>query len=270
MNFSRKEIIYAAAWALLIALSTIIPYSIGASFAPPGQHFMGFIGNNLDQNSYTAWMKQAEEGRIFFSGKFTTEAQSGWFFHPFFLACGWFAKLAGLETAAAYHLIRVLLAFLLLLSAYFFSGKFLKGKGQRLFFLVFLSLSSGIGWLFPQGSLLLKENIYAITCADKWITESITFMCLTTKSLFLAATLLMLGVFFFGPEVEARIGRNEFFRFWLTAIVLAGLAWLVSVQFGRGGQAGLLVGASGAVTATLAVFIWNNPHQELLLWGILP
>lgn len=80
----------------------------------------------------------------------------------------------------------------------------------------------------------------------------------------------MLTLWFFGPEVEARIGRNEFFRFWLTAIVLAGLAWLASMQFGQGGRAGLLVGASGAVTATLAVFIWNNPHQELLLWGILP
>lgn len=80
----------------------------------------------------------------------------------------------------------------------------------------------------------------------------------------------MLTLWFFGPEVEARLGRSEFFRFWLTAIVLAGLAWLASMQLGPSDRAGWLVGASGAVTATLAVFIWHNPHQELLLWGILP
>ena len=80
----------------------------------------------------------------------------------------------------------------------------------------------------------------------------------------------MLTLWFFGPEVEARVGRNEFLRFWLTAIVVAGLAWLASVQIGQGGRGGLLVGASGAVMATLAYFVWHNPHQELLLWGILP
>jgi membrane associated rhomboid family serine protease len=82
----------------------------------------------------------------------------------------------------------------------------------------------------------------------------------------------MLTLWFFGPEVEARIGRNEFFRFWLAAIVIAGLTWLASVQIGQPDRAPLsfLVGASGAVMAILALFIWHNPHQELLLWGILP
>ena len=82
----------------------------------------------------------------------------------------------------------------------------------------------------------------------------------------------MLTVWFFGPEIESRVGRNEFLRFWLAAIVIAGLTWLASVQIGQPDRApfSFLVGASGAVMATLAVFVWHNPHQELLLWGILP
>lgn len=82
----------------------------------------------------------------------------------------------------------------------------------------------------------------------------------------------MLTLWFFGPEVEARTGRQEFFRFWLTAIIIAGLTWLVSVQIGQWNRSPLsfLVGASGAVMAVLAFFIWHNPHQELALWGILP
>ncbi len=80
----------------------------------------------------------------------------------------------------------------------------------------------------------------------------------------------MLALWFFGPEVEERTGRREFFRFWIAAIVVSGLAWLASSFVGTGGAGSYLVGASGAVMATLAVFIWHNPHQELLFWGILP
>lgn len=81
----------------------------------------------------------------------------------------------------------------------------------------------------------------------------------------------MLALWFFGPEVEDRVGRAEFFRFWFAAVLVSGLVWLASmVGGGDGGRTTFLVGASGAVMATLAVFIWHNPHRELLLWGILP
>lgn len=82
----------------------------------------------------------------------------------------------------------------------------------------------------------------------------------------------MLALWFFGREVEAVMGRGEFFRFYFTAIVLAGSAWLVSIQLGVPAQASrmFLVGASGAVMAVLAVFIWYFPNQTVLLWGVLP
>jgi len=82
----------------------------------------------------------------------------------------------------------------------------------------------------------------------------------------------MAALWFFGREVEEVIGRAEFFRFYFTAIVLAGIAWLVSVQVGQPVQAPrmFLVGASGAVMAVLAVFIWYFPRQTVLLWGVLP
>jgi hypothetical protein len=82
----------------------------------------------------------------------------------------------------------------------------------------------------------------------------------------------MLALWFFGREVEAIMGRAEFLRFYFTAIVIAGLAWLVSVQIGSPLFApGMsLRGASGAVMAVLAVFIWYFPRQTVLLWGVLP
>jgi membrane associated rhomboid family serine protease len=78
----------------------------------------------------------------------------------------------------------------------------------------------------------------------------------------------MLTLWFFGREVEGIAGRAEFLRFYCTAIIVAGIAWVVAAQFG--GQGGRLVGASGGVMAVLAVFIWYFPRQTVLLWGVLP
>jgi membrane associated rhomboid family serine protease len=82
----------------------------------------------------------------------------------------------------------------------------------------------------------------------------------------------MMAVYFFGREVEALMGRGEFFRFYLTAIVLAGIAWVASVQISQPGFAGqtFLVGASGAVMAVLAMFIWHFPRQTVYIYGVLP
>ncbi|MFM8495307.1 MAG: rhomboid family intramembrane serine protease [Planctomycetia bacterium] len=82
----------------------------------------------------------------------------------------------------------------------------------------------------------------------------------------------MIAIWFFGREVEGVMGRAEFFRFYITAIVLAGIAWLASVQLGHPLQAPrmFLVGASGAVMAVLAVFIWYFPRTTVLIWGVLP
>jgi membrane associated rhomboid family serine protease len=78
----------------------------------------------------------------------------------------------------------------------------------------------------------------------------------------------MLTLWFFGREVEAIMGRAEFVRFYLVALVVAGLAWVAAGFFG--GQGGRLVGASGGVMAVLAVFIWYFPRQTVLFWGVLP
>jgi len=82
----------------------------------------------------------------------------------------------------------------------------------------------------------------------------------------------MLAIFFFGREVEDIVGRAEFYRFYLAAIVVAGLAWLASVYLFTPLKADglVLVGASGAVMGVMALFVWHYPNMELLLFGVLP
>ena len=79
----------------------------------------------------------------------------------------------------------------------------------------------------------------------------------------------MFILWMFGREVERRLGRYEFLRFYLIAILISGIAWLVYVNVAYG-AAGSLVGASGAVMAVFALFVFYDPKRTLLIWGVVP
>lgn len=79
----------------------------------------------------------------------------------------------------------------------------------------------------------------------------------------------MLGLFFFGFQLERRIGSNEFLLFYLLSGLLAGLlSFAVYVATGTFNVA--LVGASGAVFAVLLAFATFFPTATILLFGIIP
>ena len=76
----------------------------------------------------------------------------------------------------------------------------------------------------------------------------------------------MLVLFFLGRPIESRLGKYEFLRFYLTAILVAGLAYtVININNPRP-----MLGASGAVSAVVALFIFYYPHSTLLMFGVLP
>ena len=94
--------------------------------------------------------------------------------------------------------------------------------------------------------------------------------------LFNMFTLWMLGRF-----VEMKYGSKEFVTFYVVSLVVAGLAWVLirmafgqtQVEFDAEGQRWFApsecVGASGAVTAVVILFICNFPKEKLYLYGII-
>ncbi len=78
----------------------------------------------------------------------------------------------------------------------------------------------------------------------------------------------MLTLFFLGPPVESKLGRNGFLVFYLLAIIFSGLVWYLWVTVF--GESGYCLGASGAVSAVVIYFIFLNPRAELLLMGLIP
>jgi membrane associated rhomboid family serine protease len=78
----------------------------------------------------------------------------------------------------------------------------------------------------------------------------------------------MLTLFFLGRPVEERYGSREFLRFYLLAIVVAGVAAMIYYRLT--GTLAFCVGASGGVSATLILFALNFPRQTILFFGIVP
>jgi len=79
----------------------------------------------------------------------------------------------------------------------------------------------------------------------------------------------MITLFFLGRAVEEMLGRKEFLRFYLIAIVVCGVGFtlirhLFQIPFAT------CVGASGGVAAVVAVFVFAFPRATILLYGIIP
>lgn len=79
----------------------------------------------------------------------------------------------------------------------------------------------------------------------------------------------MLALFFLGQSVERRMGRMEYLRFYLVAVVVSG--FLGAIGYWVGGTTNVnIVGASGAVIAITILFACYFPNQEILLMMVLP
>jgi membrane associated rhomboid family serine protease len=78
----------------------------------------------------------------------------------------------------------------------------------------------------------------------------------------------MLGLWIFGRQIEARYGRREYLTFYVTALVVAGLAWTVAEI--PGGRNVAMLGASGAVTAVVILFALNYPHVTAMFMMLFP
>lgn len=74
----------------------------------------------------------------------------------------------------------------------------------------------------------------------------------------------MLGLFFFGPPLEARWGSREFIKFYLLC-GLGGAALSFAFAFSSP-----IIGASAAVYGVMLAFAMNWPDAPIYIWGVLP
>ncbi len=76
----------------------------------------------------------------------------------------------------------------------------------------------------------------------------------------------MLQLFFLGREVEYRYGTAEFWRLYVTMLVVGAIIFAIHGRLAQS-QYGLY-GASGAVSGVVILFVLNNPFARLMLFPI--
>ncbi len=79
----------------------------------------------------------------------------------------------------------------------------------------------------------------------------------------------MFFLWLFGRDVENVYGKRVYLQLYLSLVVLAGFVWLVLNLLTTSGAASL-VGASGAVTGIMVLFVLHYPTRTILFWGVFP
>jgi rhomboid family protein len=74
----------------------------------------------------------------------------------------------------------------------------------------------------------------------------------------------MLGLYFFGPRVEERLGSRTFLTLYFISGITGALLSLVM------GQQAQIVGASGGIFGVMLAFAWFWPDAPIYIWGLIP
>lgn len=200
----RKYVLILAIAAVLIAA---LPSLIALMRVPEGGAYLGFQYATDDHMVYSAWMRQAVEGRFLFDNRFTTDAQPGLTIHLYFLVLGWIAKVTGIAVAS--NLARLGFSFLFVGLAYRLIRR-LGWEGTPGLLALGLSIvGGGIGFFVwhtfgevivtpsPLGGAMLGR-----LPTDVWQPEGFVMASMLTNGLFMVSLCLILVVF--GAYLDAR------------------------------------------------------------------
>ena len=228
-----------------IVLTTWLPYLFGWWLTPPRMRYFWLIYNPDDQNVHLMWARQAMEGRTMFHDLFTTEPHPGLFTNLFSLLLGWFCRLTGISLHLGYQVFRTGIAFAFLLTAYWFSGFFLRNERTRFSFLLIVGFSSGFGWLPVLWWWLTKQRppfFFVDVSPELIMPEANSFLSITVAPLAaLGVTLVMaaLGCLLASSKAERPAS--------LRLLALATLLGMLVVN----------VHTYAAIPMLIAVFVWQ-------------
>lgn len=121
------------------------------------------------------------------------------------------------------------------------------------------------GYVFPDFKFAMALNPAAVLSGRAW--QVFTYMFAHADLSHLAVN--MLGLFFFGTQVERSMGSKEFLLFYALTGIAAGIVSL-AIFMATSAWYTVLLGASGAVFAVLLAFAILNPQAMIYIYGIIP
>ena len=130
---------------------------------------------------------------------------------------------------------------------------------------------------FVRALLFANIGVFFLQNTAGWITTALIFVprliivrpWTIVTYMFLHASVMhlvfnMLGLFFFGPRVEERLGSRNFINLYLISGITGGLLSLIT------SPSAAVLGASGAVFGVMLAFAYFWPDMPIHIWGIIP
>ncbi len=172
-----------------------VPYIIGALSSTSDRIFTGFLVGRIgmeDGSAYLARMLQGAQGQWLGHLPHTGQPHMATLFYLFYRVVGSLDQILGIPHIIGFHVIRVALAFLLILVVYRCISEFIESPTIRILATTWLALSGGMGWL----SILSGLSVQSVNPPlDLVSPESYTFwMMYTTPHLLLAEICLLIGL----------------------------------------------------------------------------
>lgn len=188
MESSKRDWLVAIGISIGLILFSSLPYLYAFSSSSPELVYTGLHSiNSADASTYLALIEQAKEGHVLLRILHTGEPHQPFVFRPLYLLTGWIARLFHLSPVAAYHVMRAVAGFALLLGLFHFLRHFFPSFRERLFGFLLTTLSAGFGWL--------QIDTSSFPPLDLWMPEAITFLTYYESPHFSLSVLLLIGVF---------------------------------------------------------------------------
>lgn len=196
----RRTVFWACLVAALLAAFPFITGSIVA--ARSGDWFAGFQHSFDDQMVYSAWMTQAQDGRLLMDNRFAVDPQPGLTVHLYYFVLGLISKVLGIPVTLVLARAALSALFIVLLH------RFLRRIEVDTYFIK-LALCLGVfgggfGFLLWHqfGDLIVRPEFAAVSPLlggrlpiDVWQPEAFVFPSLLTNGLFVVSLCLILTLF---------------------------------------------------------------------------
>jgi membrane associated rhomboid family serine protease len=127
---------------------------------------------------------------------------------------------------------------------------------------ILLFANIGVFFLQNMSDLVTASMIFVprLILVRPWTI--ITYMFLHGGLMHLAFN--MMGLFFFGPRIEERLGSRSFLTLYLISGITGALLSLIT------SPSAAVLGASGAVFGVMLAFAWFWPDMPIHIWGVIP
>ncbi len=255
-DITKREFRWLWFASLAVLLLASLPTLYAWGLADADHVFTGFVYNVEDGNSYIAKMRLGGRGEWLFHLLYTSEEQEGALLLTFYLILGKVAAGLGLSYLLVYHLARILLGLVLLLTVYFFVAAFASDVGARRLAWALVAVGSGLGWLL---TLLGATRWLGDLPLDFWVPEAYIFLVLyNLPHLALAESALLWAILWAVRAFET--GRVRY----SLAAGLASLVMAAIVPF----YAGVLAAALGAFLVALGLRWRRIPWREIGLTAL--